>query len=60
MPILYVSPPSASPVAIYISKLFDGLIAILEIPITDKKSLIGCQFMPPSIVFQRPPAGVPA
>ena len=59
MPMLYVSPPSASPVAIYNSRLLDGLIAMLEIPITDKKSLLGNQLTPPSIDFQSPPEGVP-
>ena len=54
-----MSPPSASPVAKYIISVFVGSIIISEIPSTGKLSVLVDQVFPPSIVFHKPPPGVP-
>ena len=51
--------PSESPVAMYITSVFVGLITMSETPRFARSSPFGVHVVPPFIVFQMPPAGLP-
>ena len=54
-----MSAPFASPVTTYIICGLFGLIAICEIPITGRLSVLVLQLLPPSSLFHIPPDGDP-
>ncbi len=59
-PMLYVAPPSPSPVAMYIMFGLDGSIKILLTPKTCRLSVAVVQFCPLLVDFHNPPDGAPA
>src|SRR5258706_15771289 len=59
-PLLYVSSPSASPVATYMTLEFVGSNAIAEMPRVPKLSVPADQPFPEFVDFHNPPEAVPA
>src|SRR5258706_829251 len=59
-PTLYVSVASLSPVAMYMTVVSVGFMAMSLTPITGRLSVLVVQLVPPFVDFQSPPAGAPA